>query len=105
MYDEFEERDTIVIAVSQEDASLEDAAGMAGLGADNELRFDIVADLNRTQTRRYDRTTAYLIDREGIVRQIFPMVIHVRPSWVAFLGDIDKVNESTQSGGDEEKSR
>ena len=92
MYDEFEKRNTVAIAISQEDASLRDAAGMASLGKAEKLRFDIVADLNRSKTGRYDRTTAYLIDREGIVRQIFPMVIHVRPSWAAFLDDIDKIN-------------
>ena len=96
MYDEFEKRDTIVIAISHEDASLEDASGMAKIGAKGKIPFDIVADVDRAQTPRYDRTTAYLIDRQGIVRQIFPMVIHVRPSWAAFLGDIDKLNASTK---------
>lgn len=36
-----------------------------------------------------DRTTAYLVDADGVVRQIFPMTIHHRPSWRALLGELD----------------
>ena len=53
--------------------------------------FDIVADLNRKKTKRYHRTTAYLIDKTGVVRQVFPMLVHSRPSWKAILGEMDRI--------------
>ena len=39
----------------------------------------------------FDRTTAYFIDSEGVVRQVFPMLIHSRPSWDAILGEIERL--------------
>ena len=54
-------------------------------------RFDVVADLNREQTLEYDRTTAYLIDKQGVVRQIFPMIIHARPSWEVVLDEVQRL--------------
>ncbi len=55
--------------------------------------FKIAADIERKGTPLYDRTTAYLVDKSGTIRQIFPMVIHVRPSWGAFLSEIDRIDE------------
>ncbi len=49
-----------------------------GLGDVGDL--SLCFDLERAATTRYDRTTAYLIDRQGIVREIFPMTIRARPS-------------------------
>ncbi len=90
MYGEFEQRDTVVIAVAQEDSDLKTHGKMLKrLKAP--LPFDIVADLQREVTKRYDRTTAYLIDKQGVVRQIFPMLIHKRASWRAILHEIDKL--------------
>ena len=77
VYDEFEKRDTVVIAVAQEDNDLKQHGQMAAR-MKPKPRFDIVADLNRVDTTRYKRTTAYLIDKMGRVRQIFPMLIHSR---------------------------
>lgn len=54
--------------------------------------FKIVADLNHKKTKKYKRTTAYLIDKEGIVRQVFPMMIRHRPSWKAILSEVEKLN-------------
>ena len=90
MYGEFTRRDTVVIAVAQEDTALKaHAKFLKNFGSGPP--FDIVADLNRKQTTAYDRTTAYLIDKQGIVRQIFPMLIHSRPSWRAILSEVDRL--------------
>ena len=92
MYDEFTSRDTIAIAVSQEDKDLESAADFLK-HFNPAAPFDILADPQRSKTPRYDRTTAYLIDKQGIVRQIFPMLIHHRANWKAILGEVDRINE------------
>lgn len=96
MYDEFTQRDTIVIAVAQEDTDLKQH-GLLPAKIKPSPKFDIVADLNRKKTKRYDRTTAYFIDKQGIVRQIFPMLIHSRPSWQAVLNEIDRINAQAGS--------
>jgi len=90
MYDEFEKRNTVVIAVSQEDTDLVSHAKFLKR-FEKTPRFDIVADINREKTRRYDRTTAYLIDKKGIVRQVFPMIIHERAPWWAVLHEMDRL--------------
>lgn len=93
LQDEFKSRDTVVIAVAQEDKDIKSHAKIY-----NRFKpapwFDIVADINRSQTLAYKRTTAYLIDKQGTVRQIFPMLIHNRPSWRAILNEIDRITES-----------
>lgn len=94
MYDEFQKRDTVVIAVAQEDTDMKGHRKMYD-GFDPAPEFYIVGDFKRQKTKRFDRTTAYLIDKEGIVRQIFPMMIHHRPSWDAILGEVDKINEAS----------
>lgn len=95
MYDEFTGRDTIAIAVSQEDKNLDSAAGFLK-HFKPAPPFDILADFERSKTPRYDRTTAYLIDKKGVVRQIFPMLIHHRANWKAILGEVDRINESSE---------
>jgi hypothetical protein len=80
----------VVIAIAQEDKQLEEH-GMLPASFGRDLPFDVVADLNRAETEAYDRTTAYLIDKNGIVRQVFPMLIHNRPSWEAILREVDRV--------------
>jgi len=55
-------------------------------------RFAIAADLGRKDTAAYDRITSYLIDKQGIVRQVFPMLIHHRASWKAILAEVDRLN-------------
>lgn len=96
MYDEFTQRDTVVIAIAQEDTDLK-KHGLLSAKIKPSPKFDIVADLNRKKTKRYDRTTAYFIDKQGIVRQIFPMLIHSRPSWQAVLNEIDRINAQAGS--------
>ena len=90
MYDEFTELDTVVIAVAQEDKNLKTHAQFLKNFGDGPP-FDIVADIKRKKTPRYDRTTAYLIDKKGVVRQIFPMLIHSRPSWNAILHEVERL--------------
>ena len=90
MYDEFEKRDTVVIAVSQEDTDLK-SHGQFLRRFEGTPPFDIVADLKREKTQRYDRTTTYLIDKKGIVLQVFPMLIHERASWRAILHEMDRL--------------
>ena len=80
---------TAVVALSQEDVELEKFALMPA--RISEGRFPILADLERASTTRWDRTTAYLIDREGKVRQIFPMIIHARPSWRVVRREIEQL--------------
>ncbi len=92
MFRQFKKRDTVVIAIAQEDTDLESHGKMLK-SFRKKPKFHIVADLNRKVTTRYDRTTAYLIDKEGIVRQIFPMMVHHRPSWWAIINEIDRLLE------------
>ena len=93
MYQEFQDRDTVVVAIAQED---KDVASFAKIlpKFKGELPFEIVADVNREGTPLYDRTTTYLIDKEGIVREIFPALIHMRPTWHAVLHRLDEINLS-----------
>lgn len=91
MYDAFTDNDTVVIAVAQEDTDLQTHAKFARKFK-SPPPFDIVADLGRKVTKRYDRTTAYLIDKKGIVRQVFPMLIHHRASWHAILKEVEKLD-------------
>ena len=90
MYDEFEKRDTVVIAVAQEDKDLK-THGQILANFKPTPRFDVVADLRHGSLKYYDRTTAYFIDKQGVVRQVFPMIIHARPGWKAILNEIDRI--------------
>ena len=82
---------TMAIAISQEDTSLENFGKFQKSGFDPAPRFEIVADLNRAATQRYDRTSVYLIDTEGIVREIFPMLIHYRANWDGIIDEIARL--------------
>jgi peroxiredoxin len=92
-YDEFDKRDTVVIAISQEDKDLTSARKFLKAFKGKTPLFDIVADLDREKTRRFDRTTSYLIDKNGKVREIFPAMVHMRPDWRAVLNRIDAMME------------
>lgn len=85
-----------MIAISQEDKDLESASRF--LSSFPERKFDIVADLNREKTAAIDRTTAYYVDEHGVVQQVFPMLIHHRPSWDALLGEIDRIDAMNLEG-------
>jgi len=90
MYEEFTKRDTVVIAIAQEDADLK-THGQFLKKFSTPPSFDVVADIGRKETQRYDRTTAYFIDKKGIVRQVFPMLIHSRPTMAALLSEVDRI--------------
>jgi len=79
-----------VIAVAQEDRDLESHAKFLERFP-APPPFDIVAYLGRAATKRYDRTTTYLIDRDGIIRQVFPQTVRERASWEAVLGEIERL--------------
>lgn len=85
-------RDTAVIAIAQEDTDLESHGKMLAKFGDEGPPFEVVADMGREGAPAFDRTTAYLIDKEGVVRQVFPMLIRSRPSWEAVLGQVDALN-------------
>ena len=87
-YDEFEKRGQSVIAVAQEDDDLAKHARILS-AFEPAPRFDLVADLNREVTTRWDRTTIYAIDAAGVVQQVYPQLIHHRAAWSAILADID----------------
>lgn len=96
MYDEFEKRDTVVIAIAQEDKDLK-SHGRILSSFGGKTPFEVVADLGRERTRRYDRTTSYLIDKHGVVREIFPALIHMRPTWKAVLNRIDALDAGSDA--------
>jgi len=90
MYDEFEERGVTVIALSQEDTDLE-KFGQIAAKVPGDLRFELVADLDRAKTDRYDRLTTYVIDADGVVRQVVPQMIRRRVDWRAILSELDRL--------------
>jgi hypothetical protein len=53
--------------------------------------FPLVADVGREQTERYEQTTAYLVDADGVVRQVFPMLTYARGSVRAILREVDRL--------------
>jgi len=89
-YKQFTRRDTVVIAISQEDKDFESAKRFLD-HFKKPPPFDILADPDKEKTRRYERTTIYYIDKQGVVQQIFPMLIHMRPNWGAILREIDRL--------------
>jgi len=90
MYNEFDARDTVAIAIAQEDKDLETHAKfLTKFGS--KPPFFIVADIGREQTQRYDRTTTYLIDKKGVVREVFPGTVRTRPNWKAVLNRMDEL--------------
>jgi peroxiredoxin len=99
--DEFTSLNTVAIAIAQEDKDLK-GHGRFTKSFDEIPGFTIVADLNRAETTDYDRVTTYLIDKEGVVRQIFPNLIHHRASWDAALEEIRHLTSDSADGESEE---
>ena len=77
-----------VIAVAQEDTDLA-KHGRMPKSFEPPPRFDVVADLERKVTTRWDRATIYAIDAKGVVQQVFPQLLHHRAGWGAILSDLD----------------
>ena len=98
----FTSRGFSIVALSQEDKDIESARRFLKHWP-SEPEFPIVADLNREVTSAYDRTTAYLIDQKGIVRQVFPMLIHMRPTGHALVREIDRLELAVASGQDDDE--
>ncbi len=96
MWDEFAKRDVVAIAVAQEDKDLE-SHGRFHKSFRQPIPFEIVCDVDRKKTPHIDRTTIYWIDKRGVVREIFPAMIHMRPSWKAVLNRMDELTEATRS--------
>jgi len=90
MYEQFEALDTVVIAVAQEDTDLE-KHGQFASKFKPEPKFVLVADLNRKDTTAYDRVTTYIIDKDGVVRQILPHLLRKRGDWEAALGEVIRI--------------
>lgn len=106
IHDEFEGRGIGVIAIAQEDKTLDQHARLPDRLPDG-YAFEVVADLNREKTPRYDRVTTYYITSDGIVRQVFPQLIHHRAAWRAILNEIDRLREARGAsnedvGGDQD---
>lgn len=90
MYGEFEKRDTVVLAIANEEQTL--AANVKirdHLGGDP--HFLNAVDLGFSSRDRFERTTSYLVDKEGVVRQVFPMEVYQRAPWWALLKEVDKL--------------
>ena len=108
--DRFEELGVAVIAVSQEEKDLSKAPQMAQrTGAS----FPVVHDLNRATAPQLDRTNAYYLDAQGVVRQVFPMSAYLRPSTALVLDEIERIQRADaerarragDGGDDEERAR
>ncbi len=91
-YDDFEKLDTKVVAVAQEDKDLASHAKFLK-HFDPSPRFKVTADIEGKTKGRYHQTSAYLIDKSGYIREIFPMMIHHRASWDTILKRIEAVNQ------------
>ena len=78
-----------IIAISQDDLSLEKFADI--LPRFKNSGITIAADIGYVNHREYARTTSYLVDERGIIRQIFPMEVYGRaPTW-ALLNEMDRI--------------
>ena len=83
------------IAISQEDRDVESARRFLE-HFDETRSFDIVFDIDRAATKRYHRTTTYLIDERGVVRQVFPSLIHHRPAWSTVLEEVERLSAAAK---------
>lgn len=100
MYDEFDRRGVTVIALSQEDADLARAGDIVSK-VPGERRFELVHDLGRSATGRIDRLTTYLVDGDGIVRQVIPQMVRRRVDWAAVLSELDRLGIGTPPDADD----
>lgn len=93
--EEFEKRGVALVAVANEEGDMAEHAKIRDhFGGVPPFRH--APDFQGRATRPYGRTTSYLIDRRGTVRQVFPMEIYERPPWWAFLNEIDALAEAEE---------
>jgi len=88
-WSEFEARGIEVIALAKETGELSELAATAQRFPDRP--FVLVGAVGGKGVESYARTTGYLIDSEGVVRQVFPMETYNRPRWWAVLNEIDRL--------------
>jgi len=98
MQDAFASRGFSIVALSQEDKDLKSAQRFLK-GWKPEPEFPIAADFGRAVTAPYDRTSAYLIDDKGVVRQVFPMLIHMRATARSIIREIDRLELAVKGAG------
>ena len=89
--DGFDDLGVFMIGMSQEEKDLSRALEMA---AKTRVKFPLVHDVMRQTAPGFDRTNAYFLDEEGIVRQVFPMSAYMRPSSTLVLDEIARILES-----------
>lgn len=97
-FDEFSERGVTVVAIAQEDESMDMMWTMLdALGG--EVPFELATDLRRAATPRYDRLTTYLLDPAGSVLEIFPVHQRMWLPWDAVLERVDELEASRGTEG------
>jgi hypothetical protein len=89
-----------VVVIAQEDKDLKSHSKMLNAFGSDGPYFDVLADLERAETLQYDRVTSYLINKQGKVEEIFPMIIHGRSGWDPILSEIDKLHASQMQKGE-----
>jgi len=90
MYDRVDSLDAVVIAIAQEDTDL-DSHGRFYENFKPEPKFELCADFSRTETTRYERTSTYLIGKDGAIKQVFPQLIHFRANWDGVLRECGRI--------------
>jgi peroxiredoxin len=98
-YDDVEKRGAVAVAISQEDTDLESAKKFLR-HFEGSPRFVIAADFGRAKTGRLSRTTTYVVDSKGVVREIMPALVRTRPSWDAVLGVVDGLDEGKKAAAE-----
>ncbi len=95
LYPEFETRGVEIIAVSNDEKSFMAHTKVIGqLG--ERPPYPILCDAKRKHTTAYERTTAYLVERDGSIGQVFPMEIYDRPPWWAIINEIDRLDAAAE---------
>lgn len=84
----FDDLGVFVVGMSQEE---EDLSRVLDMAQKTRVKFPLVHDVKRETAPQFDRTNAYFIDAEGVVRQIFPMSAYMRPSTTLVLNEIERI--------------
>ena len=96
--DRFDALGVAIVAISQEEKDLSKAPNMARQTA---VTFPVIHDVNRASAPQLDRTNAYFLDAEGIVRQIFPMSSYMRPSSELVVGEIARILRAQKAAAED----
>lgn len=89
-FEELEARglEAVALALEETDAT-HTGRFLAKLGG--EVPFPLLSDVGRQQASGCEPTTVYLMDEEGVVQQVFPMLTYSRGSWSAILREADRL--------------